>query len=419
VESVRVGRLDAEFAGARVWVIVGPTPWSDARVYLPVLEKVARNTVDNRLGLRPRPGTRMWDYRTDFGDQNLIDSSGLDADDLEATMNHLVGLPSREPILVGNAGGYVLLGIDHGLGDAHVIIELVAALTKAGEAELGAFHPPAPPRHFVANPLEIVARTVLSGGVANVIRDVRRERQMRRMRRSSEAQSANPATEGSPAPATATQYATVFVRSEPDFMKQLRVVRDDLYGSASVSAVLFYGLRKAFSDVGVNLADTTGVLTDLRRFLGPDQATFANLSTPVAVPSPPGQTAEEFAGELTEALKSTYPVTRTLAAAALLPIRRRLASRHSSADAPADRTLMVTISDISKIKALQTFSYRPDGGYPVHVVALPPGGKDQITVATSRIGGEVQATATFYPDMVSAEHVRESLRRALTLDTYR
>ena len=68
------------------------------------------------------------------------------------------------------------------------------------------------------------------------------------------------------------------------------------------------------------------------------------------------------------------------------------------------------------LERLELSSYpgldREDGPHPINVVALAPGGRNQVSVALVRVQDELQASATFFP-IVEAEQVRSALQHAL------
>jgi hypothetical protein len=342
----------------------------------------------------------------------------LDPTNIEQTMDRLVSLKVDQPIFAANLHGYLGMGIDHGIGDAHAIIEIAAALTREGAPLPAGFVPPIPTLN-VAKPLATVARRIMTGAPASVAADIVHEARMQRMRR--RGIQAVDATHESHKRVlysdTGPNYSTMFLRSEPRFLDALRDFRSQSCRETSITALLFYFVRRELRRSRVCLTDTTGVLTDLRRYLRPDESTLANMSPVASVASPDGQALPEFAANFHRSVMSTYPATRAVAGAALWPLRPR-----SSADAVYGyggdgRKIELVMSDVTKVPSLQKIHYRSECLDRVNVVALPPGGRNYLTLAFLRVASEIQLTATYFPDVLPPEQLRTALQRALTIET--
>lgn len=414
---VRVGPLDTEFAGARVWVLIGPTP-ADGSSYHAVLSRIAAGGPANRVGLQPQRDRRDWRFDARLSPSVVAGDIDLDPTDVDGTMTQLAHRTVDQPILAGNIAGHLALCIDHGIGDAHAIAEIAAALTRPGEPLPAGYLPPQQDLN-VTRPLSRVAYRMLAAGPVGIARDVAHELNAGRTRR---AAAETDQGGGVPAAVTTPGYSTVFIRSRPGFLPAVRELRDRRYRGTSVATLVFYALRRSLADCledcGPRLAPTTGLLTDLRRYLRPGEATLANLSTVAQAVTPRGQTLADFGASVARATgaHSSYPATRTLAVCALRALRPPAHTLDPRvADGPHGN-IEVTFSDVSRLPSLRKFQYRSDSSDRITAVALPPGARNQLTIALVTVGDELQLTATYFPDVVPAEPLRAALKRGLTFD---
>ena len=415
---VRVGPLDATYAGAKVWVLAGPTESRDSSGYLPVLSRIAEGGPRSRVGLKPRRDQLLWEFEPTLDPSMVGGDLDLDPMKIEETMDRLVALKVDQPIFAANLHGYLAIGIDHGLGDAHAIIEIAAALTREGAPLPKGFVPPMPTLN-VTKPMATVARRIITGAPIGIAADIVLEARMQSMRRrgvwadEGTQKSAEEASFGDKLP----YYSTMFVRSGPAFLEALRDFRRQYFRGTSTTALMFFFARRELGRAGVRLTGTTGVLTDLRRFLRPNEATLANMAPVARMASPEGQTLPEFASSFHRSVMSTYPATRALAGVALWPLRSK--SIDGAGDAhrgKADRVELV-MSDVTKLPSLQKVHYRGPDTARINVVALPPAGRNYLTLAFLRVGSEIQVTATYFPDVIPPEILRAALQRALTIES--
>jgi hypothetical protein len=413
---VRVGPLDAMYAGARVWMLWGPSECSDSSGYLSVLSRIAEGGPRSRVGLKPRRDRLVWEFDPNLDPSMVAGDLDLDPTSVDQTMDRLVSLKLDQPIFVANLRGYVALGIDHGIGDAHAIIEIGAALSRAGAPLPAGFVPPIPVVN-VTKPLATVARRILVGAPASVAADIGYEARMQRMRRrdlravKGMAESHERGLCGDTVP----NYSTMFVKSERTFVGALRNFRDRYCSGTSTTALMFYRVRHELSRAGVSLTDTTGVLTDLRRYLPPGQSTLANMSPVVWMASPEGQALPEFAASFYRSVVSTYPATRAVVGAALWPLRSKSGGGAGDGHRGDGGRIEVVMSDVSRVPSLQKVRVR-DQADPLGVVALPPAGRNYLNLAFIRSRGEIHLTATYYADVLPPETLRTALQRALTVE---
>lgn len=411
---VRVGPLDAEFAGARVWVMIGPTEAVNSSRYHAVLSQIAQRGPANRVGLRPQPHRRIWEFDPHLPASTVLGDLDIEVTAVDAAMDHLIRQPVDQPIHAAHVGGYLALCFDHGVGDAHAFAEIAASLTGAQDPPESGFLPPQP-TSTLHRPLSRIARRALTAGPAAITRDVAHELAIMRARRTS---APDGERASSPDPAGG-DYSTVFLRSEPGYLAAVRALRDRRYPAATAASLIFYGIRSSLHLAGVQLSVTTSFLTDLRRYLRTGEGTLANLSTVAEAVTPDGQSFEDFAASLARATTTTYPATRTLAACAAWALRRPGRDGADGLAGDGDGKVSLTLSDVSRLPSLRKFRYRSGGDHPIVAVALPPGARNHLTIALTGVAGELQLTATFFPDTLDAAQLRAALERGLTLDALR
>jgi hypothetical protein len=342
----------------------------------------------------------------------------LDPMNIEQTMDRLVSLKVDQPIFAANLQGYLAIGIDHGIGDAHAIIEIAAALTREGAPLPTGFVPPTPALN-VTKPMATVARRIITGAPISVAADIVHEARLQSMRRRGvrAVEGTQKSPEGVLRGDTVPSYSTMFVRSGPAFLEALRDFRRQYFSGTSTTALMFFCARRELSRSAVRLTGTTGVLTDLRRYLRPNETTLANMSPVARVASPEGQALPEFAASFSRSVMSTYPATRAMAGAALWPLRSKSIDDAGDGHRGQADKIELVMSDVTKLPSLQKVHYRDQGADRINVVALPPAGRNYLTLAFLRVGGEIQLTATYFPDELSPKTLRAALQRALTIET--
>jgi hypothetical protein len=415
---VRVGPLDAMYAGARVWTVWGPTESADSSGYFAVLSRIAQGGPRNRVGLKPRRDRLVWEFEPNLDPSMVAGDLDLDPTNIEQTMDRLVSLKLDQPIFVASLQGYVALGIDHGIGDAHAIIEIGAALSRAGAPLPTGFLPPIPTPN-VTKPLATVARRIMVGAPARVAADIGYEARMQRMRRRDirAVEGMAESHEGVLRGDAVRNYSTMLVRSDPTFLAALRDFRSKYRSDTSITALMFFYVRRELSRSGVRLTDTTGVLTDLRRYLPPDKSTLANMSPVAWMASPEGQSLPEFAASIYRTVVSTYPATRAVLGAALWPLRSKLSGGGGDGHGDDRGGIQLVMSDVSKVPSLQKVQFRDQHTDRLGVVALPPAARNYLNLAFLRNGDEIQLTATYFADVLPPERLRAALQRALTIET--
>jgi hypothetical protein len=420
--TVRVGLLDVSAAGAQVWWVAGPVDRDAGSRAGEVLDRMAALGPRFRVGLQPSPDTRRWKF-TDKPSLNAklnVDISGCTT--VQEILDRVVDRAPAAPISVGQAGEYLCIGFDHGVGDANLAMEVVAALSHT-EAPSGFVDPlPAPTldtpvRRAVIHQFRSAPRLIIAHALSLV--------NAKRSASSAQARAAagddEPVVQGAQ---DAQGCRVVFVKSEPHFADELRTWREANGTRASVRALVTLSLYRALRDAGIRLADDCEVVVDLRRFLLDEEHTLSNFFGVAHVPAGADATDEKFGADLHARVRSTEPLVRLALhlaqerALAAVPGRRSQAWKLGAGDARSP-VAHLTISDVSKAASAAKIRWTRPMDAELAVVG-PPASASHLSISVCVAGnGSVQATAVFPASLVDAETVRIALQKALNSEHLR
>jgi hypothetical protein len=414
--TVRVGQLDVAGAGAPVWFVVGPVDGDAGSRAGEVLDRMAALGPRFRVGLQPSPDTRRWNFtdKPSLNAEPTFDISGCAT--AQEILDRVVGRPPAAPISVGQAGEHLCICFDHGIGDANLMMETVAALSHK-QAPNGFVDPlPAP---TIANPVRSATIHCLKSAPRQVIRHAvslaNTARSSASVRARSAARGDEPIAESGK---EVKDYCAVFVKSEPHFADELRIWRDATRTRASVTGLVIWSIYRALREAGIALADDCEVVVDLRRFLPDAAQTLSNFIAVARVRAGAGISHQKFCDELRATAKSIGTLVKVVAYVASV---RALAAVRSHRSKPPrlvvgpmqHASVRLTISDFSKAPSNAKLLWtRPVDAE--LAVALPPGSASHLSIAVWVAGnGSIQATATFPASLVDTETVRNALQMAL------
>ncbi|HET7739251.1 MAG TPA: hypothetical protein VFL67_01220, partial [Mycobacterium sp.] len=367
-----------------------------------------------RVGLIPATSGRSWECTDKPG--ALLKSDLAGARTPEQILERVLGRPAPAPISLVQVGEYVCVCFDHGIGDAHVMMEMLAAITARNSPR--GFVEPVPNPAIVDRPLRAALVTfarssehrgalTLEFAQSTISAVVHKAR---KTFRSFKAQHGHTAT--------VRGYEAIHVTSKPGFVRDVRVWRDAGHPGASVTSVVIFSIHRALRAAGIPVADDVDVLIDLRRRLPRGVETLANLCTITKVPAGSNMTFDEFNEQFRVRTSSGWPLVKTAAHLGLGRIALALGVRPSPkwwlVGTPAESGLVeVTFSDISKIPSTSKLDFtRPEAG--VLAVALPPGTTRSLTIALwVDAAGQVQVTATQPPGLIDRDTLRRALETAL------
>lgn len=420
--KVQVSRLDVDAAGARVWLVISPVEGDAGSRAGEVLDRMAALGPRFRVGLQPSPDTRRWNFTAN---PSLSAKLNFDISGCETTheiLDRAVGRPRGAPISVGQVGEHLCFGVDHGVGDAHTILEIAAALSHS-QAPNGFVDPlPAP---TIDKPVRWATINYLKSAPRQVIRHAvslaNTAWSSSRVRSHAAARDDEPIVERAQ---EATGYRTVFVKSEPRLATELRAWRDATQTRVSVSGLVMWSIYGALRNAGIPLADECEVLVDLRRFLPDGAETLSNFFAVTGVHCGANTSYEEFCAELHSKTKSIGSLVKLVAhlasVRALAAVRSRRNQRRKPVAGPVQNSLVrVTVSDFSRTPSLAKIRWaRPMEAE--LAVALPPVSASHLSIGVWVAGnGSVQATATFAASLLDTKTVRNALQTALTTENLR
>jgi hypothetical protein len=422
-KEISTGQLDVLLSGQPIWVIAGPVTAGRRAAIKASLLQLSRHDPIRRVGLVPTIASRSWSFSPDMIRGAIMrrpESMTPPVDTTEgisATLNSLLRSDHfDQPMAVIPYGDFVAFRFDHGLGDAHVLMKIIAQVSGSGTRESVVSATADEPN--VSNPaLWALANTVKSrpAGLTHsawaVLRDKALQLSRRPPRRSSAGHSEADAGD-------ADHYGAVFVRSGSDFVARARRYRAAHDLDISVSGLTMYWICQSLRAAGIAVAPVTEVLVDLRRYLPRGRQTWANFTAVARIPLRPSTTPEQFGDMLSTHLNSTRPLVEMLAGVAKSRLLTAVGSGPHSDGWRAGRAsptgeATVVFSDISRVPSAGEVHWSPRRR-PTLAVALPPASRSNISMLLcSPSPGEIQVTASLFPSEFDVRTVRRALRDAL------
>lgn len=418
--TYRVGQVDVAAAGKPVFVIIKPAVADAARCAPGVLDRMASRGPLYRVGLVPSMTSRTWEFSDGPGAwcQRSLDISGQNT--MQAILDRVAGQVVAAPISVSQAGEYLCVGWDHGIGDSNLVFEVCGALTH-GDVEKDFVEPLSAPT--MAHPLPSAVLGIAKENPGLFIRHAaglwrpawsflwkilsalgHPSRLMR-----SRLAGGHDGDE---------RYVAVWSQSDAGYIPALRRYRDAHHPGASPTAILMLAICRAFGECGVALHDELEVVVDLRRFLPREEFTLANFFGVAKIDIGSAPTMEEFS----TALRTTAGSLSTLLTlACFTPIAwlRMLFAPHGrkarrrSKRLPETTPSILTISDSLKAPALAKIAWARDEDAEI-AIASTPGTHSHISIfMCATPNGAVNLTATFYPSHIDKATVARALRLAL------
>jgi hypothetical protein len=285
------------------------------------------------------------------------------------------------------AGEYVLMSMDHGLGDATLGLEMLAAIAGGDEVDLPQ---PTLPRPFLA--------AFIGAAKSARLRDV--------FSRPQGCWGDKTEFWQAPEGVSHAQSAIAHAKSANNSVDGLRrAQKSGRFGRTGKSFILTRALHRSFNEAGIPTGGAVSVLIDMRRYLPQASKTLANLSVVVSFGVHRTMSAGDFSRAFVHEISSMRPYIRMVAFFAktrLQFLRRRVTSRTSTGRAH------LVVSDISGVPAARKLRVsRPDDA--TVVVMNEISNPDNISVAVVPIEGELQFTATFNPLAFDRRLVQKAL----------
>jgi hypothetical protein len=416
----KVGQLEVAAAGSPIVVIVKPVISDSAERAPSVLNRMAARGPRYRVGLVPSATSRRWGFSDEPGSRctQSFDISGQH--NMQEILDHVAGQRLVEPISVSQAGEYLCVVCDHGIGDMNVVTEVCGALIR-GQPDTGLVEPPA--ALTITNPLVATLVNVAKSTPRLFVKDaIGLWKPVWSFLRSYLVALIN-RPRGAPSRPTGDQdekYVAVWSKSDPEFIEEVRRYRDSKHPSASVKAILMLWICRALQDCGVLLNDELEVAVDMRRFLPDDKITLANFFAIGRMDIGTHPSVDEFGAALRVTLGSHNTLFRLAGYLAVNRVRMLFARRARNTEqrlrggsAKSDQSIL-TISDCSNSPFFAEIAWvRPED---VEIaLAVAPADQSHISIFMSTPpDGSVQLTATFYASHIDKLLVARGLSRALS-----
>lgn len=413
----RVGRLDAQAAGFPVWIVLGPLESADAERISATFAAMAAVGPLYRVGLQPTPTSTRWHLSDGPADHSLPTATIDDSGSLEDIVASLRVGTDTVPIGVRQlTQGYYLVRIDHGVGDAALMVEVLAALSYA--AERVGFAEPLP-EVTTNHPFPLAVKRALNDPTA-AYRAFRHTLTSHVSKRTFAPRS--PAmTPMQSEPGAAAPARHVFVRSAPDFIARFKEYRRRSPSKVSLAAALIASINEALRAEGVDIGDHVEVVTDLRKYLPQGQATLGNFVSVVALPCATGESPQQVAAALATEIDSVAPLVKSLgsltldALARLRPNRLKRPTNEAVRGDARGRRIVVSYSDVTKLP-MDTRIRWSEPTRAEMAVMLPYTDAARLSLCFVSLRGQLQVTAVFSARAIDPTSVRQALERALDID---
>lgn len=418
--TYRVGQVDVAAAGKPVFVVIKPAAANAAECASGVLDRMASRGPLYRVGLVPSVTSRTWEFSDEPGAwcRRSLDIS--EQHTMQAILDRVAGQELAAPISVSQAGEYLCMGWDHGIGDSNLVFEVCAALTQ-GDPEKDFFEPLSAPT--MAHPLPSAVLGIAKESPRLFIRHAAGMRRpawsflwkvlsalgypgrLMRSRLAGERDADE-------------RYVAVWSQSDAGYIPALRRYRDCHHPGASPTAILMLALCRAFGECGVALHDELEVVVDLRRFLPRDEFTLANFFGVAKIAIGSTSTLEEFSTALRTTAGSLGTLLTLACFAPIAWLRMLFAprgrkTRRRSKRLPEATPSILTISDSLKAPPLAKIAWARDEDAEI-AIASTPGTHSHISIfMCATPNGAVNLTATFYPSHIDKATVARALGLAL------
>ncbi|WP_370064529.1 hypothetical protein [Mycobacterium sp. MAA66] len=390
---------------------VGPN--STEQTLLATLRNMAHYGSQYRVGLIPDSRRNGWRFQPEISSDAVIDTGLEGGASTQQVLDKVVGNPLGHPVTLSLIGERVCVGLDHGIGDAHILADIIASLSDC-HTDVSFLEPRVTDN--AAHPLvrALFAQVRNSQSLFRAIeKDLRSTRSIaRKAVRTIRTRKSNPLD------AVETErYSAVFVTSGPGFANVIRHLRLASGSTASVSSVLMLSIHRALCTAGIPLTDNIEFLVDLRRFLPTDRTTLANFMAVASARDIRASSIDKFADQLREALNSPRILVKVGLSVTLAKMLMWCGlDRRNTWPIPAGSTegdLTLTVSDLTKTSTRTKTRWSQPEVVEISV-AMPPASRSHVSAAIWLAPNDsVQITATYFPSKVDGAALRAALEDAL------
>jgi len=387
--------VDRAWAGERIVVAVGPLDVLPSREGLArALGVLASLPATSRIAQIPSPSGRTWlAPEPDAGVCGNVHELPTFPDPAEMLMA-VSRIEPAPPIALAISGDYVVLSIDHVMGDGYFLTRLLgASIELALGREVPGWALREPARH--ALPRAFWAEFGRHPGRALTLFAQRRA-----------TQAGSPEDGGSPRPdpgrdraagASWSSHVTTVVRSStPSELRDIKAWRRVHAPGVSTVPIAMAAAEIAIRSAGIRTTGPPLVLFDARRYLHPDGADVTgNFCAGLRI------SAADIGNplEVDAALKDAAARGRPLAVVTVAAVRSTLRRRRAAVPAATEHRWDVAYTHMGRpaeLARLTRGAVRP-GAY---IGLLPPSGPNGVTIAMSEIGDRLNVSVSFHADVV-------------------
>lgn len=349
-----------------------------------------------RLGLVPDTRSRNWVFSPDRVLGAVREAPALNSEDYDQAMVRALGdRDPSSPISITVAGDHAIVYLDHGVGDGQMTLNLSELLSSAS-ARAGVV-----PK-WTANTAE--QRPLLRAGLGWYREDPRRLLALR----SRAAQGSAPA--GAATVPWTPSVASVYAHSSEHYPDELQAWRKKNRPKASLSALFFAALTRAFREENLDIDNTVKVLFNVRRYLKPADTSLANLSAGIDLPLVDAGDIEEISEAISTATASGRPIANLAAASIKSKIaRRRGLTAPNPGSVAASGPIRLTLTDMGPIDRTHNIQ-RLQGSSFDYAAMVSPAGPRYVTLAIGRTPA-FNVTASFHDNIVDSAAIRRALER--------
>lgn len=387
---------DQLLAGRRFVAAFGELDMPDPSVVVDALEAIGQAGAHTRVGLRPQPGRRLW--RCDGWPVRVSQLPDPVAGGSVSAMLEYVRRrhDQRAPLEVFVSPRYLLVDIDHGLGDGRFAVDLTSTLFAKIEGavtpwmaspDTAAALPRALFHTFARHPSRV--RRVLN--YATGVRSAR---------------STNPVSASNEQVTWRSSLAVAVAEVGADVEAAVDGWRRSHAPRTGSAAVWLYVVRQALRAAGLPMSDVVMFAFDCRRYLPSGCTVNGNFIIGLGLSMAAEETAAQFGDRLRQLIDSGVPLAG-MAAVSMRSFARARRPRELSSTRLAGAPAEVMYTDMGHIAALEKAPWR-DVNMCVVAGLLDPASPTSVTVLNSRVGN-TRSVAISYHDNVFD---REALNRA-------
>lgn len=406
-QNYRASSLDMLRSDSRIVTVLGPADFGDlARVRSRVLA-LASTSPAARLGLRAQQSSPDWAFEPDRVVEHITEGAPVDHDQLAKELTEFSHSSVADiPVRIRLAGRYLVLDLNHGLGDALLPVDLFAYLADAT--------PDAP---FPAwSDGEVDGHPLRKALLRWIVRNPRKvfDTIYDRVRPGSNADSAESGWEdgeGSPTPPRpwAPSAAVAVAVTPVGTTDAIRRWRESHLPGASVSAVMCAAVATAFARTSFPLDRSAGFLFDCRRYLPPSTAVLGNFAAGIGFSDIDPTSARAVHDALSGAIDRGRPIASATISAIRYKREHRAVSGVFADRVPMQPVVKLMFSDVGRVRQLEPVSWTAEPADRAFFVIAAPAQPESVMITMETIGSVVFVSASFHDNVYDSQAVHAAL----------